>query len=89
VSFTLMFASWPPFRISSSTSTYESTIASASAGLRISSPRTSIVAVFPDAFSPPTTRIASPTVSPAMYRSDSRFTTVRGTAGSMRTIALS
>jgi hypothetical protein len=48
-----------------------------------------MVAVLPCAFTSATTRMASPTVSPAMYRSESRFTTGRGTAGSIRTIALS
>ena len=66
VSFTLTLASCPPRSISSSTSTYSSTIASASASELISSPRTSIVAVFPSALRSRTTVIASATVSPAM-----------------------
>jgi hypothetical protein len=62
----LTFESSPRSRIVSKTRTYSSSSASASSGVEISSPRTSIVAIRPRSFSSSTTRHASSSVSPAM-----------------------
>src|SRR5262245_7549724 len=89
VGFTLMFESSRCSAIESSASRYACTIACASSGFVTSSPRTSIVARFPFALSRCTTRSASWSVSPAMYRSEKSWTTGFGTAGSRRTMARS
>ena len=56
--------------IASKTSWYARTMPSASRRLLISSPSTSIVAIFPWAFSSLTTRTTSGMAVPAMYRSE-------------------
>ena len=61
----------------------------ASSHVEISSPSTSIVAIFVSALRRSTTRHASSTRVPAMYRSEILRTIVFGTAGSVRTIARS
>src|SRR5262245_24161010 len=76
-----------PRSIASKTSRYAAAISRAASGSAISSPRTSMVASFPSPFSRSTTRSASSSSSPAMYRDEIRRTTGLGTAGSRRTIA--
>jgi hypothetical protein len=62
---------------------------SASRRLLISSPRTSIVAIFPCAFSSLTTRTTSGMAVPAMYRFEILRTMPFGTTGRTRTMARS
>src|SRR5439155_9458205 len=54
-----------------------------------SSPRTSMVAIWPFALSARTTRTAASTVGPARYGAERRRTTGFGTAGSSRTMVRS
>src|SRR3954452_20420894 len=75
--------------IVSSTPTYASVKLRASARSLVSSPSTSNVASFESAFCSRTTRTASSSSAPAMYRDESWRTTGRGTAGSSWTIARS
>src|SRR3954452_2481126 len=89
VSLTLTFESRPSRWISSKTSRYAWAIARASASRAISSPSTSIVAIFPSALSFRTTATASSSVGPAMYGAENICTTGFGTAGSRRTRARS
>ena len=66
MSLTLTFESSRSRSIASNTSWYARTMPSASRRLLISSPRTSIVAIFPCAFSSLTTRTTSGISVPAM-----------------------
>src|SRR5579884_3545356 len=89
LSFTDTLDSRPASSRRARTSWYWPAIVRASSADATSSPRTSIVASLPSPFSRPTTRSASSSVDPAMYRDDSRCTTGFGTAGSSWTSARS